>query len=114
MPALMGRGLGRLVAAAAVLLLAAAPAAAACFEDIGCTDSEYMRTQDLRRLSCENLWLVRNTIFDENGYCFTTRRARSVFSNQDCWVSEQAEVELNDYERSNVGRIAGVESSFGC
>ena len=89
-------------------------ASAACFEDIGCTESEYMRVQDLRRLSCENLWLVRNTIFDENGFCFRTKRARSMFSNDDCWVSAQADVELNDYERSNVGKIAGVESSFGC
>ena len=100
--------------AAGVVLLAAAPASAACFEDVGCTDSQYMRAQDLRLLSCENLWMVRNTIFDENGLCFKTRRARSVFSNQDCWVEEQAQVALNDYERSNVSKIVGIESSFGC
>ena len=107
-------GLTRYLLAAAFVFLAAAPASAACFEDVGCTDSQYMRAQDLRRLSCENLWMVRNTIFDENGLCFKTRRARSVFSNVDCWVEEQAAVALNDYEHSNVSKIVGIESSFGC
>jgi YARHG domain len=65
-------GLSRYLSAAGFVLLAAAPASAACFEDVGCTDSQYMRAQDLRLLSCENLWMVRNTIFDENGLCFKT------------------------------------------
>ena len=91
------------------------PASAACFEDgIGCTNDHYISTPALNRLSCENLWMVRNSIFDENGYCFSTSRGRRFFSNNDCFVSDQASVSLNSYERSNVARILTRENQLGC
>ena len=91
-----------------------APAQAACYELIGCTDGQYYTLQNLRQLSCENLWYVRNSIYDENGYCFRTNRAMQSFSNADCFVSNQAQVALNDFERTNVNRIVRVEREFGC
>jgi hypothetical protein len=72
------------VAGLTVLSIGAAPAYADCYEDIGCTDSDEYNVDDLTALSCENLWHVRNRIYDENGYCFTTRRARDAFDNSDC------------------------------
>ena len=95
-------------------LLSAAPASADCFELIGCTDSGYFRQSDLRQLSCENLWYVRNRIYDENGFCFKTARARSQFDNSDCWVNDQANVKLSQVERHNVNEIVEAESENGC
>jgi len=96
------------------VLLSAAPASADCFELIGCTDSGYFRQSDLRQLSCEYLWYVRNRIYDENGYCFQTPRGRSNFDNSDCWTENQAAVSLNQYEQTNVNRIVGVENEKSC
>jgi hypothetical protein len=92
----------------------AAPARADCYENIGCTDSDSMDVDDLVELSCENLWHVRNRIYDENGYCFKTARARNAFDNSDCWVKNQANVKLSHIERRNVDAIVEAESENGC
>ena len=62
------------------------PAAnAACFEGaVGCTDNATIPVAALQELSCDNLWTVRNMIFDENGYCFKTAKAKDIFSNDGC------------------------------
>jgi hypothetical protein len=107
----------RLVLGFLALLAAGSAAEAACFEDLGrtgCTDSEKFPVRDLRRLSCENLWLVRNTIYDENGYCFRTRRALEVFDNDDCYVEDAGAVRLNTFERGNINRVVQVEREKGC
>jgi hypothetical protein len=96
------------------MLLLGSTAQADCYELIGCSDSEYMDLADLTQLSCENLWHVRNRIFDENGYCFQTAQAQDAFDNSDCSVTKQAAVKLNDYERANVKAILGAESQLGC
>lgn len=73
-----------------------------------------MSSRDLGRLSCENLWTVRNTIFDENGFCFSTARGRRAFANDDCSISDPAAVPMDDYERSNVAKVARLESERDC
>lgn len=115
-------GIGGLLAhsgASAALFLviassASVPARADCFELIGCTDSDYFRLSDLRMLSCENLWFVRNRIYDENGYCFRTARALQAFDNSDCWVADQAQVKMSAVERQNVDAIVKAETQLGC
>jgi YARHG domain len=98
----------------ACLALAPVPAEAACFEDIGCTDGQKYRQSDLRRLSCQNLWFVRNTIYHENGYCFKTRRAIREFGNAGCRYDDVGEVPLNFFERYNAGAIKKAERRKGC
>lgn len=99
---------------AMTLLAATGPAMANCYEVIGCDDSDYFQRNDLRQLSCQSLWEVRNLIYQQNGYCFKTDRARAVFSNEGCWITDQGKVSLNAYERDNVATIAAVERSKGC
>ncbi len=89
-------------------------ATAGCYEGIGCTDVNQFTKANLRQLSCENLWYVRNSIFAENGYSFRTKRAQSYFDNTGCWVSDQAQVKLSLIERQNVGSIVQVEGERGC
>ena len=90
------------------------PVRADCFEDIGCTDSDEFDVDDLIYLSCENLWYVRNRIYDENGYCFRTERARDAFDNSDCWVRSQSKVKLSHIERHNVNEIVAAEDEKSC
>ena len=37
------------------------------------------QAQDASRMSCEELWLARNQIYANNGYCFQSQRARAIF-----------------------------------
>jgi len=65
-------------------------------------------------MSCQSLWEVRNLIYQQNGYCFQTERARNAFGNSGCWITNQSEVRLNAYERENVARISQAEKAKGC
>lgn len=101
--------------AAASLAAVAGPATAACFESgVGCTDDHRISTSVLRGLSCDALWTVRNSIYNDNGYCFKTSAARSVFDNSDCYVNNAANLHFNSYESTNISRIVSVEKQFGC
>jgi hypothetical protein len=105
-------GLGILMTFAA---LSPAPVSAACFESgVGCTNSELIPYPALRRLSCDALWTVRNTIYYENGYCFQTVRGQAAFDNSSCAYTDAGMVPLNTYERENVSRVVQVERERGC
>lgn len=105
----------RLVAAVTLSFsLSATPALATCYEWLGCADLEYFSRPALSQLSCQALWEVRNGIYWDNGYCFQTQRAMSFFGNGQCYITNQASVPLNGYERENVARITAVERSKGC
>jgi hypothetical protein len=99
----------------ALATFASVPAGAACFESgIGCTNDHLISTKALRSLSCDSLWTVRNTIYDENGYCFKTAKAKAVFDNAGCTYTNASQVPLNTYERGNIDRIVKVEKQKGC
>lgn len=104
----------KLAIAALLTLLSAGPSLAACYEVIGCTDGDKFAKSDLRELSCQALWDVRNTIYKENGYCFKTEAAVDYFGNKGCRISNQSKVKLNSYEKYNIGQIVAVEKQFGC
>ena len=104
----------RLLCAALVLFGSSVAAHAACFEGIGCTDRNLFPRQQLRQLSCENLWYARNVIYSENGYCFRTERALRYFDNSGCFVTNESRLRLNRFERNNISRIRQVERNRGC
>jgi YARHG domain len=106
--------LSRPALAAALILAYSVPAYANCYELIGCDDSQKFSKAKLRQLSCQILWEVRNMIYKQNGYCFTTERAIEAFGNDGCYVHGQGNVKLNHYERYNVKAIKQVEHSKGC
>jgi hypothetical protein len=92
------------------------PAAnAACFEGaVGCTDTAAIPVAALQELSCDSLWTVRNMIFDENGYCFKTAKAKSIFSNDGCSHTTMASMPLNSYETKNIALVQAVEKQKAC
>ena len=103
------------IAAAGVTLVASpSPARANCYELIGCTNTDYFKTSQLKQLSCQILWEVRNTIYKENGYCFHTQKAIDAFGNAGCQYDDVADVPLNDVERNNVSSIKTAEANKGC
>jgi hypothetical protein len=103
-----------LVIAALIALSATGPALADCWDDIGCSDSDYYSKSDLRDLDCDVLWEMRNEIYAENGYCFKTKKAIKFFGNDECEYDDAADIEFNKYEKRNISTIAAVEKSEGC
>lgn len=104
-----------LITVPAVLAIApVTPALANCYEDIGCTNNHFIPKSELMQLSCQNLWYVRNQIFNEKGYCFKTSAAIAQFDNSDCSIVDQADIPLNKYERKNISRIKSAEAAKGC
>ncbi len=107
-----------ILAALLVMPLAAPTAAsAACYEDLGstgCPDREVFSYSDLRKLSCQNLWYVRNNIYNEAGLCFRTAAAQAAFDNSDCTTYDAATLPLNANEQKNISRIRTVEKQKGC
>ncbi len=103
-----------LAAAGATLVASPSPAQANCYELIGCTNTDYFKTSQLKQLSCQILWEVRNTIYKENGYCFHTQKAIDAFGNAGCKFDNAGDVPLNAAEHHNVSAIKKVEAKKGC
>jgi len=99
---------------ALTIALATGPATAACYEEIGCTDSDQFSRPDLRDQSCDTLWEVRNEIYKEGGYCFKTSRAIDFFGNARCTTDNMNDVRMSRIERYNINQIVAVEREMGC
>jgi hypothetical protein len=90
-------------------------ARAACYEVVGCSDTDLFVAGDLERLAeCDILWEMRNTIYKENGYCFHTPKAVQVFGNAGCKFDDAGAVPMTSVERDNVAVIKNVEQRKGC
>ena len=97
-----------------VLLAGTSSTMANCYEGLGCDDSENFSSRMLQQASCQQLWELRNMIFQQNGYCFQTERGKQAFGTEGCHVTSQAAVQLNAFETRNVATIAAVEKAKGC
>lgn len=102
----------------AALLLAgpvglASPAAAGCHL-IDCVEDVYVQPEELDDSNCETLWILRNSIYNDGGYCFKTERAKAFFINEGCAHDDISAVPLNDYQRHNIKVIAAAEKAGGC
>ncbi len=105
------------IAAAVLFVGLPATATAGCFEGLGttgCTHIETFSRDDLRGLSCQNLWYVRNSIYNDNGYCFKTQAAKAEFDNSDCYVQDTGKLRFNRHEQANIDRIVRIEKEKGC
>lgn len=61
--------------------------------------------------SCQDLWYARNLIYHQNGYCFQSDRARSVFDTGSCTTHAP---QLSSAETREVDRIVALEKAQGC
>jgi hypothetical protein len=94
--------------------LGGAHSEAACVQDVFCSDQYVFSKPLLHGLSCEELWVLRNSIFDERGYCFPRQREAARFDNKDCTIDAFSDLELNGNERDNVKTILAVELAKSC
>ena len=61
--------------------------------------------------SCYDLWYERNAIYNDNGFCFSTRLGRETFDNGDCWTKH---VQLSSDEQWRVDQLKDEEDRRGC
>ena len=113
------RKLGFAVAVLGAALAAAGPALADCYDVIGCSDRDLFSRRYGYLVSpdgpdCDFLWMARNRIYAERGYCFKTDRGRQEIGNEGCRYSDMARVPLNSVERANVATIQRAEQAKGC
>lgn len=71
-----------------------------------------LSADELYGLSCDELWVARNEMFDRRGYCFNSGRGQSYFDNSDCTTSDSGI--LNKTEKANVATIKQVEAEKAC
>jgi len=63
---------------------------------------------------CQQLWVQRNQIYKNHGYCFKTRPAIEYFGNEGCRYTNQNAVPLTRSERSYIAQIVARERALGC
>jgi YARHG domain len=64
--------------------------------------------------SCQELWVARNQIYKNAGYCFKTARAREFFGNGSCTYDDVSLVPINDADRRYISQIKKFEAQKGC
>ncbi len=63
---------------------------------------------------CGELWVERNQIYKDNGYCFKTRDAIRYFGNAGCVYDDQNDVPLSTREQRRVQQLIREERRNGC
>jgi hypothetical protein len=63
---------------------------------------------------CQELWVMRNQIYKDAGYCFTTPRAVTYFGIGGCQYTTEAGVPLSNMERSTIDAIRASEARQSC
>ncbi|WP_295559988.1 YARHG domain-containing protein [uncultured Hyphomicrobium sp.] len=109
----MPRPLAPLLLVAAATFAVPATANAGCHL-IDCVENVYVTKQEIEHKSCEDLWILRNSIWNDAGYCFRTPRAIKAFGTHNCRYADQSAVPLNDYQRENAATIIEVEMAHAC
>jgi hypothetical protein len=73
-----------------------------------------VQAQDLWSMSCNQLWMERNSIYKAHGYCFKTRPAIATFGNEGCYVDDERDIRFTPGERRLISEITLVERSKVC
>jgi hypothetical protein len=65
-------------------------------------------------MTCDQLWVARNSIYKARGYCFKTQRAINYFGNAGCIYQNEDAVPLTPAERAQINQIQAQERAMGC
>jgi hypothetical protein len=63
---------------------------------------------------CKELWVMRNQIYKDNGYCLKTQKAISYFGNGGCSYHSEASTPLSEQDRLIIRYIKKSEARQGC
>eukprot|EP01037_Dinobryon_pediforme_P021526 gene21526-22414_t len=70
--------------------------------------------EDYSGYSCQDLWVARNQIYKDAGYCFKTSRAIRTFGNAGCQYDREGDLPLSGKQRNAIDRIVRLERAYGC
>lgn len=70
--------------------------------------------QDYRGWSCADLWVERNQVYRDAGYCFRSQRAITQFGNAGCAYDHPSKLPLSQAQRRIVEEVARLERLGGC
>jgi YARHG domain len=73
-----------------------------------------MAADDFNGWSCKELYLERNGIYKDGGYCFQTRKAIKTFGNAGCQYDSQSDVPLSANQRKVIKAIVNAERAKRC
>jgi len=109
-----------IAAGALMATVAAAPALADCYDVVGCSDKnlfsknfDYLGSRS-DGPSCDFLYMMRNRIYAQHGYCFSTARGVSEIGNAGCHIANQSAVPLSNIERDNIATLEKAETAKSC
>lgn len=80
----------------------------------GAVSTQPVSAMPVDALSCHELWVARNQIYKDNGYCFKTKKARNYFGNGGCYVNDEGDVQMSWKERKLVMEYHHWEMVNGC
>ena len=69
---------------------------------------------DTETISCDQLWIVRNSIYKEASFCFKTRRAIEYFGNGGCRYQNEADIPFSAADRARITEITRLERESNC
>ncbi len=104
----------------AVAMMAVGPTLADCYDVVGCTNKNLF-SKNFSYLgsvadgpSCDFLYMMRNRIYAQHGYCFRTARGISEIGNSGCHIADLAAVPLSNIERDNIATLEKAERAKAC
>jgi hypothetical protein len=65
-------------------------------------------------MSCDQLWVARNSIYKARGYCFKTQRGIQYFGNGGCMHRNENDVPFTQAERTLIAQYLAQERAQGC
>ena len=63
---------------------------------------------------CQRLWVERNQIYKDYGYCFKTERAIRYFGNRGCRYEYESDIPMSRRDRALIDRIQADERRYDC
>jgi hypothetical protein len=76
---------------------------------MGCSDGG-----PTAELTCDQLWVARNSIYKARGYCFKTQRAIAYFGNLGCIHQNEDAIPFTPAERAQIAQYVQQEQALGC
>ena len=77
-------------------------------------NSQIAKAGEFAAMDCQELWVARNQIYKDNGYCFTSARAITYFGNGGCSYHSTGALPVSNYDRTLLRRIKESERGHHC
>ncbi|HZD89477.1 MAG TPA: YARHG domain-containing protein [Pseudolabrys sp.] len=69
---------------------------------------------DAQSRVCHRLWVERNQLYKDYGYCFKTEQAIRYFGNRGCRYESEDEIPMARRDRARLRDIQAEERDLGC